>query len=133
MYIYIKYLALLSAYSSLSDENVLMACFVLNIILILYEFGQMITGGIDYWEDLWNYIDLIRSALMTLMFLQDLLEFGYYMDFLVAVVLFFSWIRGISYFRIIDSTRYYINLIYAVIIDALPFLTIVFYSTLPLV
>ena len=52
LYIYIKYLALLSAYSSLSDENVLMACFVLNIILILYEFGQMITGGIDYWEDL---------------------------------------------------------------------------------
>ena len=129
-FVYITYLALLSAYSSLSDGNVLMACFVLNIILILYEFGQMITGGIDYWEDLWNYIDLIRSALMTLMFLQDLLEFGYYMDFLVAVVLFFSWIRGISYFRISDSTRYYINLIYAVIIDVFPFLTIVFYSTL---
>ena len=33
-FVYITYLALLSAYSSLSDVNVLMACFVLNIILL---------------------------------------------------------------------------------------------------
>ena len=89
---YISYLILLSAYSSLEMLEVLYATFALNVLLTMYEFGQMYTGGLGYFTDPWNIFDLLRSALCTLMFLQDLLNFGIYSDFLVAVVLFFSWI-----------------------------------------
>lgn len=127
---YLIYLALLSAYSSLFEINILYTTFALNILLILYEIGQMITGGLDYFSDLWNYLDIIRSSLMTLLFLQDLINFGSEIDILCAVVLFFSWIRGIAYFRLIKVTRYYINLIFEVVYDIFPFLTILFYSTI---
>ena len=128
--IYLSYLILLSAYSNLGTLEILYCTFALNIVLIMYEVGQMITGGMDYLKDPWNYLDLIRSSLCTLMFLEDQLNFGYYVDFLVAVVLFFSWVRGVAYFRIVKVTRYYINLIYEVFIDIFPFLTILFYSTI---
>ncbi|OMJ67751.1 hypothetical protein SteCoe_35002 [Stentor coeruleus] len=127
--IYLSYMALLSAYSSIPNWQVLISCFSLNIILILYEIMQIAFSGKDYFTDPWNYLDLIRSALMTLMFFQDLYNTGKYNDFLVAVVVFFTWIRGVSYFRLIKVTRYYINLLYEVIWDILPFLSILFYST----
>lgn len=127
--IYLSYMTLLSAYSSLPNMQVLISCFSLNVILILYEIMQMSFSGSDYFTDPWNYLDLIRSALMTLMFFQDLYNTGQYNNFLVAVVIFFTWIRGVSYFRLISVTRYYINLLYEVIWDILPFLSILFYST----
>jgi hypothetical protein len=127
---YTIYLVLLSAYGNLQNFNILSACFALNINLIIYEVAQMLTSGKDYLTDPWNYMDLIRAALMTLLFFYDLYNVDYYFNFLLAATLFFTWIRGVSYFRIFTVTRYYINLIYEVIIDILPFLTILFYSTI---
>ena len=51
-------------------------------------------------------------------------------DSLTSVVLLFSWVRGISYFRIIKKTRYYINLLRNVLVDIMPFMFILLYSTL---
>ena len=48
--------------------------------------------------------------------------------FLVMV----SWIRGLTYFRIFDSTRYLITLVFEVLKDMISFMTITFYSVIGL-
>ena len=45
-----------------------------------------------------------------------------------AALLFVSWARGITYFRINASTRYLIKLIFQVLGDVIPFLIILLYS-----
>lgn len=128
--VYMIYLVLLSGYSNLANIQLLNAVFVLNIILILYEIIQMATSGLSYFSDTWNYFDLLRSSLMTILFIEQTSGLEYFNDLLVGIVLFISWTRGIGYFRLISVTRYYINLIYRVIFDILPFLSIFFYSTI---
>ena len=127
--LYITYLVLLSIYSSIGNTSVLSACFAINIILIVYEFIQFLCSRQDYFKDFWNYIDITRSAVMTLIWIRDIAGIFDTDDNLIALVVFISWTRGISYFRVIAVTRYYINLIYEVIWDILPFLSILFYST----
>ena len=128
--IYIAYLVLLSAYSSLNMIQLLYATFTLNIILIAYELGQIIAGGMHYLKNPWNYLDIMRSCLCTLLFLENQFNFQFYIDVLVAGVLFFSYARGVVNFRVVKITRYYINLIYVVLIDTSPFITILYYSTI---
>ena len=41
-----------------------------------------------------------------------------------------SWLRGITYFRLFDNTRYMVNMIKEVVKDALSFLLLFLYSTL---
>jgi hypothetical protein len=48
---------------------------------------------------------------------------------LFSIVMFFSWFRGVSIFRLFSSTRYYINLFTKVLLDIYPFFTIFAYST----
>ena len=48
--------------------------------------------------------------------------------YLLAVVVF-SWLRGVSYFRMFDGTRYMVRLLGKVLIDMRVFFTILFYST----
>jgi WD40 repeat protein len=128
--IYSSYLVLISVYSSINELNTLKAAFGLNVALIFYEISQVATGGLDYFKDAWNYIDILRAASMTYLFVSDILSYQSSRSLIVtALVLFVSWIRGISYFRLIKNTRYYVNLIYEVIFDIIPFLTILFYST----
>ena len=128
--VYIIYLILLSAYSSLGNMYVLNVCFAFNLILVLYEILQLFCSREDYFKDLWNYIDLIRSTIVTIIWVRDMGSYFSTQDNLIALVVFISWVRGISYFRVIKVTRYYINLIYEVVLDILPFLSILFYSTI---
>ena len=128
--VFIVYLVLLSIYSSVGNISVLSACFAINLILIVYEFIQFLCSRQDYFKDLWNYIDITRSSLMVLIWIRDIAGVFNPNDNLIALVVFISWTRGISYFRVIKVTRYYINLIYEVIWDILPFLSILFYSTI---
>ncbi|OMJ74992.1 hypothetical protein SteCoe_25949 [Stentor coeruleus] len=127
--IYSSYLGLISAYSVEGDFIFLTISFALNTALILYEICQVFTGRLDYFKDVWNYIDIVRSAIMTFLFLNEILNVNEKHDVPTAIVLFVSWIRGISYFRLVENTRYYVNLIYEVFFDIIPFLTILFYST----
>ena len=125
--IYAFYLIFLSIYVITFNIIPLIISFVINTLLILYELRQLGSGWV-YFKDVWNYLDLITAVLMTIMFILSIDESK--PDSLTSVVLFFSWMRGISYFRILKQTRYYINLILEVVKDILPFLSIVLYSTI---
>ncbi|OMJ90474.1 hypothetical protein SteCoe_7177 [Stentor coeruleus] len=128
--LYLIYLIAISCYSTFEGMFLLILSFVLNVILILYEFKQAISSGSDYFSDIWNYFDLLRLILATLMFITDIISGNVYSEIIIALVLLISWMRGIAYFRVFKATRYYINLIYEVVLDIFPFLMIVFYSTL---
>lgn len=128
--LYLIYLIAISCYSTFEGMFLLILSFVLNVFLILYELKQAISSGSDYFSDIWNYFDLLRLILATLMFITDIIAGAVYSEVIIALVLLISWMRGIAYFRVFKATRYYINLIYEVILDILPFLMIVFYSTL---
>ena len=128
--IYCTYLLLVSYFSVTRDASSLIAAFVISSSLILYEFSQFLSGKLEYFKDIWNYIDLAGIGLFNLLFFEHILSRNNsYENDICALVLFMSWIRGISYFRLSKSTRYYVNLIYEVIFDITPFLTILFYST----
>lgn len=128
--LYLLYLIVISCYSTFEGMFLLIFSFVLNVILILYELKQAISSGSDYFSDPWNYLDLIRLIFATLMFITDIIVGNVYSELIIALVLLVSWMRGIAYFRVFKATRYYINLIYEVILDIIPFLMIVLYSTL---
>ena len=71
----------------------------------------------------------MRSGLVILLFFRDMHDLFEGTEIL-ALILFVSLLRGLSYFRLLKITRYYVNLIYEVFFDIVPFLTILCYSTL---
>lgn len=108
------------------------------VILWLYEILQIWSsiGYLkDYFFDLWNAIDLlmlISSSVWAIFNVtgsdwdrNDLSVYGFLTWFTVVL----TFIRGISGFRIIDSTRYYVKLIIQCIVETISFILIFFYST----
>ena len=126
-FVYVIYLFCLSYYSVTGMDLFLVLAFGINILLLFYELRQL-SSGWSYFKDVWNYLDLITTVMMAVMFFISFQSTG--PDSLTSVVLMFSWARGISYFRIIKKTRYYINLLRNVLVDIMPFMFILLYSTL---
>lgn len=131
--IYSIYLAYLTIYTIIwpGDGIVLIPCFIINKLLMLYEFYQMIQGGILYWENPWNMVDMIRFAIFNIY--AFFLWFEVWLvgsSYLLVLLTLISYIRGISYFRIFSNTRYLINLIQEVSKDIVSFLVLLLYSVL---
>lgn len=139
-FLYIWYLIFLSLYTSYDEtrtKTFLVSPFILSLILYLYEITFIIIESYNYFKDPWNIIDTIRSWTMIV---YSILVWSNYFNisldknekerYMLAVLLGISWLRGITYFRIIKSTRYLVNLLFQVFIDIVPFLSILFYSIL---
>ena len=134
--LYAAYLGLLGVFSIYfsGEENgiyILILPFVVSLVLTIYEFVQMYNSGWDYFGDKWNYIDILRGTLFnsycvilwsTSITIGDLAN-------MLTICVFISWIRGITYFRLFDATRYLITLLTEVVKDIIPFFILLFYST----
>jgi WD40 repeat protein len=128
--IYCVFLGLLSAYSIITDSTFLIYPFVFNCIFFIYETSFMISSKSKYFQDPWNFADIIRTiAMIVYSVLVWTGVFGYQQTYL-AFLLLISWFRGVSYFRIYKPTRYLINLLIAACKDIAAFLIIIFYSDL---
>lgn len=130
--LYAIYLLLLAVYSVLEkDDDWLLICtFILSTVLFSYEGLQLYNSGWGYFEDFWNYIDIARGILFytyLIMVLSGLQHTS--SDPVFTLVVFLSWARGITYFKLAESTRYLINLIVEASIDILSFFLLLFYST----
>lgn len=111
------------------------ALFVLNLILTIYELYQVSVVLLDYFTDPWNWIDFMRLASMNFFIVlywidsdpspHNLLYF--YTNSIVTILVFF---RGISYFRLFQSTRYMIDLINQSIKDMLGFVFVLSFSVI---
>lgn len=98
-----------------------------EVVLLLYEIFQIIVNKTEYFKDILNWVDLVKTALFVAYFIM--IQMGNYENnSLLACLLFITLMRGISYFRLFSETRYYINLLYEVIFDLIPFLIIFYYS-----
>ena len=124
---HIFYLTLISSYASYNKPGILIAAFVINILLFLYELWQVLSRAKVYFKSSKNYLEQINFGLMTLYCILTWSNIEN--KELFSIVLFFSWLRGISIFRLFSSTRYYIKLLTKVFVDIYPFFTIFAYST----
>jgi WD40 repeat protein len=127
--LYIFYMFQLSFYCVMFRDSPtnLILLFLTHVLLFLYEVSQIITDPIDYWFDMWNILDQLRGLSCTVYAIMR--WEGYESDNVLLTVIIFSWIRGISYFRMFDGTRYFVRLLTEVIKDMKVFFVILFYST----
>ena len=98
----------------------------------IYEIFQIINSRLDYFFELWNWLDIIvlisdMAWAILILYENDKKEL---ISSISLVVVLFSFIRGISCFRIFDGTRYYIQLIVKSLSDVKYFIIIYFYTTL---
>lgn len=135
---YLFYIILLSLYTSYDlcrNSLFLVLPFIVNALLYGYEIIFVVIGPLEYFSDFWNCVDTVRSWLMII---YSLIVWGGLFDisqtkssderYMLAILLFISWVRGITYFRVNSSTRYLVNLFFQVLTDIFPFLIILFYS-----
>lgn len=116
------------------DFNILIIIASINTFFFIYELFQMSYGLIDYIQDLWNVIDLLRILMVYIYGVFTLLDwnlpFTETIQLLIMVLL--VWFRFISYFRIFNKTRYLIRMIREVIHDMVPFLLVLAVTTFAL-
>lgn len=130
--VYVSFLLCYSLFITLNLEIFMIIAFALNCILVIYEVVQMSFTGISYWEDIWNIIDITRFVLFTLLFF---LTFWYKiisLPYLEVLVILIAWVKGLTYFRIFNSTRYLVYLIFEVVKDMISFITMTFYAIIGL-
>lgn len=128
--LYAAHMGTLAYYSTLELNNseFIIIPAVINGALLMYEIYQMFAGGLDYFKDFWNYIDLFRSFLFFVFAILIWTEhFDNNTNFLAFIILI-TWMRGVTYFRIFSPTRYLINLLFEVLTDIPAFLVIFFYT-----
>lgn len=105
--------------------------FITNTLLLVYELFQMTVSGAFYFSYVWNYIDWCRGISLYFFIISDWIEIGGgFSNSVFSLVVFFSFIRGFSYFRLFDNTRYLVNLLFQVAADIRGFLVLLSYSTL---
>lgn len=128
--LYILYMFLLSIYCIFLRDSTdfLVFLFINHILLLLYELSQVVTDPIDYWKDMWNLLDQLRGLSFTIYTIMTWA--GNDNSDVLLIVIIFSWIRGISYFRMFDGTRYMVRLLSEVLKDMKVFFVILAYSTL---
>lgn len=136
--LYMFYLVLLCLYTSFDhcrSTTFLIYPFALSALMYVYELIFVYLGICTYFSDFWNIVDTLRSFMMI--GYSVLVWTGYFevsLDkneterYMLAVLIFISWMRGITYFRINAATRYLIKLLFQVCLDIVAFLIILFYA-----
>ena len=133
-FLYLIYIITLSyyliEYKGENSQSLVIKILFLSIALSLYEVFQMFLTKSLYFTDVWNYIDMARSVCCFIYCFFSLIAFDDQITKQILVsVTFLSMLRGISYFRLFDETRYMINLLNEVFKDMTSFLILLFYST----
>lgn len=131
--VYCTYIMFLSYYMIALDgnsETIVFWIFTLNVLLTGYEIFQVTLTRMMYLQDIWNYVDATRISLCFIycIFVWTGQDEVMSKRLLVSLT-FVSMLRGISYFRLFNNTRYMINLLSEVIKDMTSFIILLTYST----
>jgi hypothetical protein len=106
---------------------------ILKVILLLYsvfflinEVIQMLKDGLqDYFNDLWNYLDLIPIIILDATLILDWAEyFPEVQRPLLAICSLLLWIKFMYYLRIFRKTSFFISMIIEVFRDIRYFIVI---------
>lgn len=125
--VHVCYLTLISIYPSYNKSSILIIAFIMNSILFLYEILQILVNSRSYLKSFKNFLEILNFCLI-LAFCSVTWSHNSSRE-LFSILMFISWLRGLTIFRLFSSTRYYINLLLNVLIDIYPFFLIFSYST----
>jgi hypothetical protein len=120
-FVYMSYLATISAYGITKITWLFILSFAINLLLIIYECIELFASPIDYFRDKYNWVDVTRAFLSCYYFGKVYLGYPLNREEITILVII-TWFKAISYFRLIESTRYFINLLFAICADSIPFL-----------
>ena len=125
--IFLMYLAIYLIYFHKTGYGELIL-WILVVLKASYDLYKMHNNPKIYFSDVWNYFDVLRlvfvSAYCILYFFFNRVSFE-----LLTFSTLVSLVRGISYFRLFNETRYIIQLILSVIKDIKSFAILLAYST----
>ncbi|OMJ70278.1 hypothetical protein SteCoe_31790 [Stentor coeruleus] len=113
---------------------VLLIGFIINVLFFLNELAKM-NEGLNYWTNIWNIIDLCRFVLFTVFtwaFYFYAFEISPVLSYLEVLLFLVSWIRGLTFFRTFEKTRYLTVLIFEVFSDMASFMLLTVYSMIGL-
>lgn len=127
---YLLYLINLSIYliCYYDEWSALIGFTVVCSLFSLYDFYQMGASFKLFWRDIWNYFDLFRIISIITYFISSYYLFEMRIHF-IQVLSITSFIRGIAFFRLFDSTRYLIQLLISVVKDIRSFAAFLTYTT----
>jgi len=100
--------------------------FVLNCLLLGYEFLQVVGGRRAYLSDLWNALDLLRGVLSLIWVCFLFADINY--EHLRLIVVFLCFLRGFTYFRTFAPMRIFVNIVLSVATQIYAFLLLLAYS-----
>ena len=102
---------------------------IVYFMQFVWEILQMISLGLkNYFKDYWNWVESMTPLVVIYWLLSYFLNFSSeYESFLIAIILM---IRGLTAFKAVNGTRYYVRLILASLNDIKYFIIVFFYSTL---
>lgn len=131
--VYSIYLCLLGQHIIFLDSSLslILTIFILNSLLLLFEVFQMIVSGKNYWNDIWNYIDILRSSSCFIYLLYIILEL-ISLPQLCTMVILSSCIRGLSYFRVVKQGRFLMKIGVEILKDLRTYLILLIYGILSL-
>ncbi|CAG9326083.1 unnamed protein product [Blepharisma stoltei] len=130
-FMYYSYLITLSVYTAyfMGNRYFQLTLFIMNTLLNVFELFLMAVSGKYYFTYVWNYVDWFRGCMLLL---YEYMEWYYVypelMPSVFAIVTFLSWARGIAYFRLFKTTRYFINLLISVLNGMSGYIILLFYS-----
>ncbi|OMJ93875.1 hypothetical protein SteCoe_3067 [Stentor coeruleus] len=123
---FLNLVLLLCLFQFKSNTYIFVFFAAINAMLLLWECAQLMTSGLSYFYDIWNYIDICRLTFTCLCVLTIDTDYNY----LEEIAIFLNFIRGLTAFRMFDGTRYYIKLIFRSLNDVKYFLLMFTYSNL---
>ncbi|CAG9334844.1 unnamed protein product [Blepharisma stoltei] len=131
-FMYYSYLVTLSIYTAwfMKNRSFQITLFIMNSLLNIFELFLMAVSGKYYFTYIWNYVDWFRGIMLLLYeYMEWYNVLPELMPSVFAIVTFLSWARGIAYFRLFKTTRYFINLLISVISGMSGYIILLIYST----
>ena len=129
-FIYLIYISILSVYLIALYDNPYGLIMLLSVgfILSLYDFFQIYKNWVLFLADIWNYFDSARLILLITYacFHYTESEYTWHGITLISMI---SLIRGISFFRLFDHTRYIIKLLIEIVKGMKSFAILLAYAT----
>ncbi|CAG9319878.1 unnamed protein product [Blepharisma stoltei] len=103
---------------------------LINTVFLLIEGIEMSMGFQHFINDMWNWSDLARIFLVFIYLIEAPLWGGEFSRILLALILVFSFQRGLGFFRVFKQTRYMISMISEIVSDMVPFGIVLLFSIL---
>jgi len=129
-FLYSLNMILFSMYSVEKKEQRVMEIliFLITLLFVLYEFAQLAHSSLkQYFSSGWNCVDIFGNSFIIAKIGLAWAGFSFESEesqWVTAIALFFGYIKWVSYFTIIDSTRNLVRLITQTVADMRSFVLI---------